>query len=552
MRRKSIFVLILCAMVLSVMAQNSPPQWVQELQRLNADIIDSIVAGEPDEDAPQYDSYLIYYHQPLSHANPQGAQFPMRALLTVDNRKDPTTAVNHVFFSGYNIDRDYIDDPTALLRAGGCSSEIALRYQANYIQPEHRYFDYSAPDQCWTNLDYCTAAEATEDFHALFEALKKVFKGKWAISGVSKGGITTAIQHTYHPEDADIFLPYSAPFFDTDRDTVMQQYWYNNGWSKEFRDMFMAIRQTAIQNNETIYPIYEKMNAGNDNSKAHLDSIFGMYLSSIASFGFDEHAYGDTTKIREQITTNDYILRANNLTYGDTVYAFMIEKETFSLNKFQPWIDTLRKYPDPKQGPARVEHRRLHLPFGITEQEWKSGSDAVPITAYTYQAKCELGYYDYRFDEIVGKERAAEWNAYLKRYGCYLDLMTPYFASITFNLSLYDRVNNTTQSATKPLVFIYGEDDTWTGAAMKDAFINGTNVCKFILPAQNHMVSFSSNTDQAQCDAIRAILDNVLGAPQGIEEITNDQSPITNKTIINGHLIIIRNNERYDITGKKL
>ena len=538
-------------MALSVMAQNTP-QWVQELQRLNADLIDSIVAGEPDEDAPQYDSYLIHYHQPLSHANPQGAQFPMRALLTVDKRKDPTTAVNHVFFSGYNIDRDFLDDPTAPLLAGGCASEIALRYQANYIQPEHRYFDYSAPDQCWTNLDYCTASEATEDFHALFEALKKVFKGKWAISGVSKGGITTAIQHTYHPEDADIFLPYSAPFFETDRDTTMQQYWYNNGWNQEFRELFMTIRQTAIQNRETIYPIYEKMNAGNDNSKAHLDSIFGLYLSSIAGFGFDEHAYSDTATIRQQAYINDSIMRANNLSYGDTVYAFMIEKETFSLNKFQPWIDTLRKYPDPAQGPARVERRRLQLPFGITEQEWKSGTEAVPVTAYSYQAKCELGYYDFRFDEIVGKENAAEWNAYLKRYGCYFDLLNPYFVPLTFNRSLYDRVTAATQNATKPLVFIYGEDDTWAGAAMKDQFINGTNVRKFILPAQNHMTSFSSNTDRAQCDAIRAILDNVLGAPQGIEEITNDQSPITNKTIINGHLIIIRNNERYDITGKKL
>lgn len=553
MRRKSIFVLILCAMALSVMAQNSTPQWVQELQRLNADIIDSIVAGEPDEDAPQYDSYLIYYHQPLSHANPQGAQFPMRTLLTVDNRKDPTTAVNHVFFSGYNIDRDYIDDPTALLRAGGCSSEIALRYQANYIQPEHRYFDYSAPDECWTNLDYCTAAEATEDFHALFEALKKVFKGKWAISGVSKGGITTAIQHAYHPEDADIFLPYSAPFFDTHRDTVMQQYWYNNGWSKEFRDMFMVVRRTAIQDRDKIYPIYEKMNAGNDNSEAHLDSIFGLYLSSIAGFGFDEHAYGDTTKIRQQITDNDDILRTNNLSYCDTVYAFMIEKETFSLKKFQSWLDTLRKYPNSAQGPARVERRHLHLPFGITEQEWKSGTEAVPITAYTYQAKCELGYYDFRFDEIVGKERAAEWNAYLKRYGCYLDLSIPYFASLTFNRSLYDRVTAATQNATKPLVFIYGEDDTWTGAAMKDQFINSQNVRKFILPAQNHMVSFSSNTDRALCDAIRAILDNVLGAPAGIESPSLQGRPgEAHKILQNGQIIIIRNNERYDITGKKL
>ncbi len=550
--RKNLLISLFSAIALCAMAQNSAPQWLQELKNRNTEVIDSIVVCEQDEDAPQYDSYLIYYHQPLSHANPGGAKFPMRALLTVNNKKDPTTAVNHVFFSGYNIDRDYLDDPTALLRAGGCSSEIALRYQANYIQPEHRYFDFSAPDECWTNLDYCTAAEATEDFHALFEALQKVFKGKWAISGVSKGGITTALQHAYHPEDADIFLPYSAPFFDTDRDTVMQQYWYNNGWSKEFRDMFMVVRRTAIQDRDKIYPIYEKMNAGNDNSEAHLDSIFGLYLCSIAGFGFDEHAYSDTTKIREQICINDSILRANKLSYCDTVYAFMIEKETYALDKIGAWLDTLRKYPD-QQGPANVAHRRLHLPFGITEKEWKSGTEAVPVTAYSYQAKCELGYYDFRFDEIVGKQSAAEWNAYLKQYGCYIDLSIPYFASLTFNRSLYDRVTDATQNASKPLVFLYGEDDTWTGAAMKDQFINGSNVRKFILPAQNHMVSYSSNTDKPQCDAIRAILDGVLGTPQGMEEVSSQQSAFsTQKVLQNGQIIIIRNNERYDITGKKL
>lgn len=107
------------AFALCAMAQKTP-QWVQELRNRNTDVIDSIVVCEPDEDAPQYDSYVIYYHQPLAHTNPQGPQFPMRTLLTVNNKKDPTTAVNHVFFSGYNIDRDYLDDPSALLRAGMC------------------------------------------------------------------------------------------------------------------------------------------------------------------------------------------------------------------------------------------------------------------------------------------------------------------------------------------------------------------------------------------------------------------------------------------------
>ena len=36
-------------MALSVMAQNSTPQWVQDLASRNADVIDSIVACEPDE-----------------------------------------------------------------------------------------------------------------------------------------------------------------------------------------------------------------------------------------------------------------------------------------------------------------------------------------------------------------------------------------------------------------------------------------------------------------------------------------------------------------------
>jgi len=36
--------------------------------------------------------------------------------------------------------------------------------------------------------------------------LKKVLKGKWVMSGVSKGGITTLLQHAFYPEDMDVFV----------------------------------------------------------------------------------------------------------------------------------------------------------------------------------------------------------------------------------------------------------------------------------------------------------------------------------------------------------
>lgn len=553
--RKSFIAIVLTLMTCSVIAQQSVPQWVLDIQNLNKDLVDSIVPYAPNKTAPEYSSYLIYYHQPLSHANPQGAQTPMRALLTVDNRQKPTEAVNHVYFSGYNIMTDYLAAPDSLLKASDedDATEILFRYRANWIQPEHRYFAFSAPEKCWTNLDYCTAAEATEDFHALIEGLKKVFKGKWVISGVSKGGITTAIQHAYHPEDADIFLPYAAPFFDTDRDTLMQKYWYNNGWDQKLLDMYMGIRRTVLQNKSTVYPIFEKMNAGNNSSPAHLDSVYGSYLLSTLDFGFREHTSSDTAKIRRQIYKNDSILRVMNMSYGDTVYTYMISSGSLVLDKFKTWLDTLRKYPDPIRGPQRVVHRQGRTPFGITEKEW-FGNDEIPSTAYHYQAKCELGYYDYRFDDILGKEKAADLNTYWKEhFTCAQCFYNPFFASCNFSRNLYDFVTNATRNATKPVVFIYGKDDAWTGAAIRDEFINGSNVRKFILPNQNHEVYFMSNTDPAQCAEIKRILDGVLGEPKDIEQVGMKQNNIgVRKIFQNGQIIIIRNNEKYDITGKKM
>ena len=113
----------------------------------------------------------------------------------------------------------------------------------------------------------------------------------------------------------------------------------------------------------------------------------------------------------------------------------------------------------------------------------------------------------------------------------------------------------TTQNATKPIIFIYGEDDAWTGAAMKDEYINGTNVKKFILPGQNHGASFSSNTDIAKCNAIRAALDAVFGAPQSIENTpfpSGEGWGEAHKFLRDGRLIILRNGVEYNLNGQQV
>lgn len=551
---KKYLLIALCAAAVGLSAQDQLPKWATDLETLNPGLIDSILYYNTDPDAPDTRTYVVYYNQPLKHAQAGSAKFPLRALITVFKDSDPTTAVNHIYASGYSIMKESLDNPDASFATSKDDSdaEIAHRYHANHIQIEHRYFQQSAPAECWTMLDDLRAEEAAADFHNLFEALKKVLKGKYVMSGVSKGGITTLLQHRFYPNDMDIFVPYAAPFFNTDRDTEMQQYMLTNGWSKEYRDLFLAVQKNGTYRRDAIFPIYLKMQGGAD-TQAKQDTIYMYYLCAVGEFGYEEHCYSDTASIRRQMYRNDSIMRAKHVeAYGDTVYAYMFEKVSFSLDSFPKWIDTLRKYPEPKQAPSVKKQKQFIRPFGITYDQW--WSDTINAAAYEYQAKTELGYFDLRFDLLVDDAAdAAGFNELWKeKAGCKMDLEKPFYRSLTFNPALYNETMTATRNATTPIVLIYGQDDAWTGAAVKDEFINGVNVHKFILPAQNHSVHFTSNTDRAMCEQLRTILDGVLGAPHGIEPVTEPSLPVTRKVMRDGKIVILRNDETYDLTGRKL
>ena len=551
MRKK--LLLTLCLVAANLFAQEQLPQWASDIQTLNPGLVDSILYYNASPAAPNTRTYVIYYNQPLNHSQSGSAHFPLRALITVNTNGNPTTAVNHVYASGYSIMGAYLEAPDSVFAAEiDCANEIARRYNGNFIQIEHRYFQHSAPAQCWTNLDDLRAEEAAADFHNFFEALKKVLKGKYVMSGVSKGGVTTLLQHRFYPNDMDIFVPYSAPFFDSDRDSTLEQYWFTHGWNQYYRDLFLTIAKNGISRKDSIFPVYLKMQ-GPKNTQAAIDSTYLNYLSYVTGFGYEEHAYGDTASIRLQMYRNDSIMQAKGVQYGDTVYAYMFDAYTFSLDSFPKWIDTLRKYPEPNQAPVIKRQHRHVRPFGVTYDEW--WSDTVDARAYEYQAKCELGYYDCRFDHIIDSAAlAAEFNNYWKQHaGCLLDLQNPCYRSLTYSPALYNATMTATQNATKPILLIYGLDDAWTGGAVKDQFINGSNVKKFILPAQNHKVAFSSNTDQAMCDAIRSALDAVLGTPQGLEEVrTENKEPRAEKVILNGQLYILRAGKTYDALGREV
>ena len=54
------------------------------------------------------------------------------------------------------------------------------------------------------------------------------------------------------------------------------------------------------------------------------------------------------------------------------------------------------------------------------------------------------------------------------------------------------------------------------------------------------------------CEQIRTIFDGVLGAPHGIEPVTEPSPPVTRKVMRGGKIVILRNGETYDLTGTEV
>ncbi len=99
------------------------------------------------------------------------------------------------------------------------NSDLATYLEANTLELEYRYFNSSQPEANeLLSYRYLTAEQAAFDLHELVSAFKQsLFKNsKWVASGTSKGGINAAL-YAYYDEkngwnDMDLYLPFCAPF----------------------------------------------------------------------------------------------------------------------------------------------------------------------------------------------------------------------------------------------------------------------------------------------------------------------------------------------------
>lgn len=562
MARKIYITAAFFALAMMVNAQS----WLKTLRNENEDIIDSIVVAEADKGWADYlnmYSYHIYYHQPLTHKNPDGEQFQLRATLVVRKNKSVATTPMQVFFSGYDIHKYNWDNPSYYVGQGSIATdffELSNHLKSNVLSCEHRYFGGSLPKNGNQRMEYCTAEEAAADFHALINAIKKVFKGKYIISGISKGGTTTFLQHAFYPDDADVYVPYVAPLCDTPDDARVMRYYKSHGWDKNMHKRINDIQREMLTQPEVYKFVGEWQKTYNPSWTTLVNKQ--TFLNKVGVLDFETHmnmSREDVNNMLDNIDSmkktllqrgysNAYLL-ANIAFYGTldtkTCWEWLLNQANTRANTAS---DTASAYPIP----ANAEERKVPVPFSIASNIYDNS-----VTAYYYQAVSELGSFGYDFHAILGDEYAeladsinAVWR---KSNNNSIYTTMSYFKPVKYDSSLRDMVIEKTKHSTKPIIFLFGEDDAWTGGGLPEECYNNETTFKVILSRQNHSACISNALFSERNNAWSLIDDAMSGKlVSDIKSVGNDShdSAIYN---LNGQRVkVMERGKIYIVNGKKV
>ena len=177
--------------------------------------------------------FEIMLEQPLDHDNPSLGTFQQRIYLAHTNVKSPMVIVTQ----GYAIGRDR-------------TTEIAKMLQANQLNVEYRFCGQSVPE----NVDwkYLTNDQATEDLHRIRKLFGKIYRKRWASTGISKGGTTTLVYKSKYPKDVCAAIPYVAPLAFAQEDERTDQHQANIG-TAECRADIQAFQKEALRTKRQAY-----------------------------------------------------------------------------------------------------------------------------------------------------------------------------------------------------------------------------------------------------------------------------------------------------------
>lgn len=376
--------------------------------------------------------YYADFVQPLDHKNYTADSLLQRIIIHFAGYDRPVV----LYTGGYELSE------FAKNKGQNSSAPDIARYlKANYITVEYRYFGSSTPKHYFpdANWTYLNSEQASTDLHKIYEAFKTaVFpSSKWVSSGCSKGGITSTMYANFYPSDMNLYIPFCAPFMviengkEYNTDARMGRFM---NWTGEFASEGIATKSLC-----------EKMIA----SQKYLFSKRPEIVSALKKYGTSDYY---KTSTEEQIT-KDY----NGLILG------MFE-EYLSYDNIDNWESRIPQEGDDYKTTAEFILR--------IKPETKSGytpvqRDVLSENAYDPQTLKELGYFKHDITPFVGQKYGSDNNEVTEKDSyLYMGTETEQKTIIFDPTLMNDFFSEFLPNSTAKVVFIYGQNDIWTGAGV--------------------------------------------------------------------------------------
>jgi len=371
------------------------------------------------------EGFEIAVIQPVDHRNPQGPQFTQRVFLSHRDYAKPVILETEGYGAPWPKER-----------------ELAGILGANQIIVEHRYYESSKPKPL--DWKYLTSWQAASDHHRIVDLFKKIYPGKWATSGKSKGGMA-ALFHRYHyPGDVDATVAFVSPIMIGPTDPRLEAFLDAVG-DESTRNEIKRFQKMCLERKSELLPLVKSFSE-------QRRMTFSCNLEGVLEWAVIEfpYAFWSGNRKREEIPRAD--------APGENVFRF--------LNAVSPLSS-------------------------LSEAQLRFNA------ALYYQQATELGSYGYPTSHLTGLLRVVKE----PDFSFYMPKDAPPFV---FQRELMPSVLRFLQTEANNIIFLYGEYDIWTSCAVE---LNGkTNALRFILKGKGHQFKikdFSAEEQEKILSALR-------------------------------------------------
>ena len=434
-------------------------------------------------------SYTFSFEQPIDHNNPELGTYLQACRLRYKGAEKNVVVLTH----GYNM--EYYD------------TDLATQLDANQLNIEHRYFGQSLPEP-FDNVDmtYLNSNQQARDIHNIVSTLKKyLFKtGKWASTGTSKDGITTALQaywsDYYKWTDFNVYVPFCAPFL-TGTDYTDGTHSCNDITPGTYLKDVCGYGYEAGSKEVIAYERLRKIpQLICTNAKIRAAANKAVYQADPASYGKIIEQYNAKSPMSTGDQTKD-VTAFTLYTYYNALFS------KFSYVQFYTWADIVPDLKPLEDGTATEDQWIFFMQFIVmdskaldkylADQQKKKTSQAMrrgltkeeeqwdflrfrresPRAPYNIQAFTELGSADNDYSLV-------NTTGYLKADDC---LNVNYMFSTQ---ALYEKCGKAgiykqdggylmkdfrkwaETENTQPIIFVYAYNDPWTGGGISDEAIS--------------------------------------------------------------------------------